>query len=500
MGYPGQGQQEGEGSGAVRGLTDGSSHLSQPCPFLWRDAVDNGPIRALIESLTHQPLAAANEGIQGITASIIKFDFWMWLCQQWALVRVFRKMWQSRGGVARARGMAVPQRCSYRACFTWLHITSPEAAGALKTRQRPTGPHATLPELCSLLKMQLLLCPHSCFLHKYCHSWWSSLVPSAKVKVLVTPSRSTFCYPMDYSPPGSRPWNSPGKNTGVGCHSFLHGVFPTQGSNPGLLHCRQIIYHLNHLGRLSAKIIPSVLSTPSILSVTEPLKSQLVNISWFLFPLPFPPYYFSSSTCHHHRIGHLEKLFSPSPVHLLLPVQIILFLKSKFDCPSSKPCRDPFSLQEKVEHHRASMILDPYTSPSYSLIPCFSNLAGATVPRLPFPKVRKCWTISLLCPCRYVCLECLPHWGACTCLLSLHLNEVSLTHSFFPGSPVHIFLIVPNHTRIIIIYLSSLLDYEIIMCFSFCISFWKCMCLTHQRCSGCCHHYNVCRTSGLERW
>ena len=130
-GYPCQGQQEGEGSGAVGDLTAGSSHLSQPCPFLWRDAVDNGPIRALIESLTHQPLAAANEGIQGITASIIKFDFWMWLCQQWALVRVFRKMWQSPGGAARAHGMAMPQRCSYRACSTWLHITRPEAVGAL---------------------------------------------------------------------------------------------------------------------------------------------------------------------------------------------------------------------------------------------------------------------------------------------------------------------------------------------------------------------------------
>ena len=35
------------------------------------------------------------------------------------------------------------------------------------------------------------------------------------------------------------PWNSPGKNTGVGCHFLLQGIFPTQGSNPGLLHCRQ---------------------------------------------------------------------------------------------------------------------------------------------------------------------------------------------------------------------------------------------------------------------
>ena len=39
------------------------------------------------------------------------------------------------------------------------------------------------------------------------------------------------------------PCNSPGKNTEVGCHSFLQGIFPTQRSNMGLLHCRQILYH-----------------------------------------------------------------------------------------------------------------------------------------------------------------------------------------------------------------------------------------------------------------
>ena len=38
-------------------------------------------------------------------------------------------------------------------------------------------------------------------------------------------------------------WNSPGKNTGVDCHSLLQGIFLTQGSNPGLPHCRQILYH-----------------------------------------------------------------------------------------------------------------------------------------------------------------------------------------------------------------------------------------------------------------
>ena len=44
------------------------------------------------------------------------------------------------------------------------------------------------------------------------------------------------------------PWNSPGKNTGVGCHSLLQGIFLTQGSNPGLLHSRKILYHLSHQG------------------------------------------------------------------------------------------------------------------------------------------------------------------------------------------------------------------------------------------------------------
>ena len=38
------------------------------------------------------------------------------------------------------------------------------------------------------------------------------------------------------------PWDSPGKNTGMGSHFLLQGIFPTQGSNPGLLHCRQILY------------------------------------------------------------------------------------------------------------------------------------------------------------------------------------------------------------------------------------------------------------------
>ena len=54
---------------------------------------------------------------------------------------------------------------------------------------------------------------------------------------------------MDCSPLGSSVHgNSPGKNTGLGCHSLFQAIFPTQGSNPGLLHCRQILYQLSHQG------------------------------------------------------------------------------------------------------------------------------------------------------------------------------------------------------------------------------------------------------------
>ena len=44
------------------------------------------------------------------------------------------------------------------------------------------------------------------------------------------------------------PWKSPGQKTGVGDLSLLQGIFPTQGSNPGLPHCRQILYQLSHQG------------------------------------------------------------------------------------------------------------------------------------------------------------------------------------------------------------------------------------------------------------
>ena len=81
----------------------------------------------------------------------------------------------------------------------------------------------------------------SCFLKLSCYSL------DHAVLCLVTQSCLTLCHPLDCSQlGGSVHGDSPGKNTGVNCHALLQSIFPTQGLNPGLQHCRQILYHLNH--------------------------------------------------------------------------------------------------------------------------------------------------------------------------------------------------------------------------------------------------------------
>ena len=85
------------------------------------------------------------------------------------------------------------------------------------------------------------------------------------------------------------PWNSPGKNTGEGSHSLLHGIFLTQGSNLGLLHCRQILYHLSLQGspnfyRMLCRIplggLPLLLnSCPMVGKVRHSMYPKLVEMS-----------------------------------------------------------------------------------------------------------------------------------------------------------------------------------------------------------------------------
>ena len=85
---------------------------------------------------------------------------------------------------------------------------------------------------------------------KKTHSLLIKSSNNKRLKVLVTQSCPT-CDPMDCSPTRLLcPWNSLGKNTGVSCHFLLQGIFPTQGLNLGLPHCRQTLYQVSHQGSL----------------------------------------------------------------------------------------------------------------------------------------------------------------------------------------------------------------------------------------------------------
>ena len=82
---------------------------------------------------------------------------------------------------------------------------------------------------------------------------------------------SDSCDPMDCSPPGSSVHGIlQAKNTVVGCHFLLQGIFPTQGLNPGLPHWRQTLYRLS---------LPEVQNT-GLWAKPMCTRSVLVNITW----------------------------------------------------------------------------------------------------------------------------------------------------------------------------------------------------------------------------
>ena len=107
------------------------------------------------------------------------------------------------------------------------------------------------------------------------------------------------------------PWDSPGKSTGMGCHFLLQGIFPTQGSNPGLPHCRQTLYHLSHqgspfLGLLSYNLTTITLCPFKTLSVFQ-TKFRLLNLiqdPLIWFPLSsVDPYIFMTMFIHPQATG-----------------------------------------------------------------------------------------------------------------------------------------------------------------------------------------------------
>ena len=88
------------------------------------------------------------------------------------------------------------------------------------------------------------------------------LLYTMKRKERKIPAQScpTLCSPMNCSPPGSSPWDFLGKNTGVGCHFLLQGIFLTWGLNPHLLHfsspALSLVQFLNFMSPFLATLYP----------------------------------------------------------------------------------------------------------------------------------------------------------------------------------------------------------------------------------------------------
>ena len=125
----------------------------------------------------------------------------------------------------------------------------------------------------------------------------------------IAQSCPTLCDPMDCSPPGSCVLgDSPGKNTGVGCHALLHGIFRTQGSNPGLPHCRQILYQLSQ--QASPRILEWV-AYPSSRGSSDPgIKPESPALQEILYQLSYQGSPLLQLICSFLYLGMIFGLFS----------------------------------------------------------------------------------------------------------------------------------------------------------------------------------------------
>ena len=120
-----------------------------------------------------------------------------------------------------------------------------------------------------------------------CFRWSWTIVSSGKRRLLylmlclVAQSCPTLCDTMDSNLPGSSvPGDSPGKNTGVGCHA-LQGIFPTQGSNLALPHCRWILHCLSwekprNTGVGSVSLLQGIFWT-------QELNGSILHCRWILY-------------------------------------------------------------------------------------------------------------------------------------------------------------------------------------------------------------------------
>ena len=139
--------------------------------------------------------------------------------------------------------------------YTYIEVILPEDGTGVSLR-RPTMWHRDEPVWLWGLPAKLALSWKSGNVGGPSHCDLPTLWHHSHPCALLTHSCPSLCDPMDYSLPGSSVLgDSPGKNTGVGFHDLFQGIFPTQGLNPGLLHCRWILYHLSHQGNQSTHLL-----------------------------------------------------------------------------------------------------------------------------------------------------------------------------------------------------------------------------------------------------
>ena len=125
---------------------------------------------------------------------------------------------------------ATPQLPTRRASCLWTHADrGPGPRGQGRRAQQPAPPG----------RREAVSCPGDSWAQRCVGP--AALAPMCELRHSVTHLTLQPC--GLYSP-----WDSPGQNTGVGSLSLLQGIFPTQGLNPSLLHCRQILYCLTHQG------------------------------------------------------------------------------------------------------------------------------------------------------------------------------------------------------------------------------------------------------------
>ena len=128
---------------------------------------------------------------------------------------------------------------------------------------------------------------------------WVSLSVRLKVKVKSLSPVRLFATPWTVACTRLlHPWDFLVESTGVGCHFLLRGIFPPQGSNSGLPHCRQTLYRLSHKGSpsVSLGILYSILlPMPYLISHQVLLICNYLSDHFWLFVLcQFPNYHFAS--------------------------------------------------------------------------------------------------------------------------------------------------------------------------------------------------------------